>query len=457
MEDWNQVSSKGTTMLKYLLCLILMTGQMAFAQSKYVAGEGKFKADDGDSLSFIKKQLIHEAFIDVLSKEMDEMDMNKELFWQKFNESFDNMLAPADEALKKKYKIEDEKVDPKNKQRYVDALRLKKLKNRLRFGNLHRIIRSYAVKRMSRSAQDPKSRFIQLEAKVDRNLLAKTYYRFVQGKKSSDYGSLYINVEYELQHCSYTDLGVENDKDFTSVVNQHWLEWLSSESNKPKNIANIEIIDESKKKQLKEYQSLPLDKLLDSIPEIFVNSLLLNIKVVIDRKNFNKEFKEYEFSYDGAIYLQDLQTGKILTEAKIPKELRKYTNVPDVELSSRIANHVYRMPLEKFTRLKTAIANIPPLSLTKVITLFDYKNLNDVDKFINLVKNRGIKYSLGAQLISIGSNKAEIAVFFDGELKDLKELLNSVESAKKDLSFEFIDSDNALGIKFNKIEEVVDS
>lgn len=435
-------------MLKYLLLFMVFFTQVTFAQTKLVVGDGKFNAKETDALDFVKKQLIHEALLDIVTKELKEIGLNDELFWQKYNDGFETTIKSAQESLKTRFGIGTDKENAKSLEQYNDSLRFKKLNTRIKYANLHRVLSSYSIKRMSRAPQNPSLRFIKLEAKVDRSLLSKIYFQFVQGKKSSEYGSLFINTEYELINCSYSDLGVENEKDFTSVLNKHWLDWFNN--NRPENIANIEILDEDKKAKLKEFQSLPIEKSFDSIPDIFINSLLISIKVKVDLQEYSKVLKEHEFQYSGDIFLQDLQTGKIISQGSIPIDIQKYSNVADNNLSSVIANYVYRMPLALFTKFRTKMANIPPLKLSKTLTLFNYKNLKDVDDFIELIQEKGIKYSLSSKLISIGVNKATLLVYFDGEISEFKELLDSVESAKKDLPFEFIDSEDALGIKFNQ-------
>lgn len=440
-------------MLRFIWLLLLIS-QVTFAQSSAVIGEGRFLAKDSDSLQFIKKQLIHEALKDVISKEIKQLNLNLELFWQKYNDSLDDSLKTVDESLKRRFGIGTDKENSKEVEKYTDALRSKRLSARLKFAGLNRVMTSYSIKRMSRSTQNPSSRFIKLEAKINRPYLSKIYYRFVQGKKSSEYGGLYINTEYELVNCSYSDLGVENEKDFTQVLGQHWLEWFSK--NKPENLANIEILDEDKITQLKEFQAAPLEKQFEVVPEIFVNSLLLNVKIKIDLQNHSPILKEHQFHYSGNVYLQDLQTGKILMQGNIPLDSQKYSNVNSEEISSVIANYVYRMPLGQFTKLRSKIKNIPPLKLTRAITLFNYSNLKDVDSFIQLIEERGIKYSLSSKLISVGVNQSKVIVYFDGEISELKTLLDSVESAKKDLPFELIDSEDTLGIKFNKATNALD-
>ena len=312
-------------MLKYIWLLILLFTHLSIAQSQAVLGEGSFLAKNSDGLQFIKEQLIYEAMKDIITKELKTLNLNPELFWQKYNDSLDYSLKPVDESLKRRFGVGTSKENSKDLEKYTDAMRLKRLKARLKYSGLNGVMTSYSIKRMSRSAQNSNSRFIRLEAKINRSYLSKIYFRFVQGKKSSEYGGLYIQTQYELRNFSYTDLGVENEKDFTSVINEHWISWFSK--NKPTNIANIEILNEDKEAKLKDFQSLPVEKQFESVPEVFENSLLLHVKLILDLKNYSTALKEHEFSFKGYIYLQDLQTGKVLMQGSIPTDLQKYRNL----------------------------------------------------------------------------------------------------------------------------------
>ena len=96
--------NKGTFMVKYLVvfCLLLSLNIQA---EEYVLGEGRFNATDDDSLGFVKKQVIHQGFLDVISKELETMGLNKDLFWQKYDEKSKNSFASVELSLKEKYKI----------------------------------------------------------------------------------------------------------------------------------------------------------------------------------------------------------------------------------------------------------------------------------------------------------------------------------------------------------------
>jgi len=435
-------------MIKYIGVIFLFITLSAHADN-FIQGEGKFWAEDEDSLGFVKKQLIHEGFKDAISKELVSMSLNKSLFWDKYQEKFDIAFAPVEESLKNKYQIDSENVSDKKIKLYKSKLRIKKLKMRVKFGNLHRVVQSYAVKKITRALRNPNSRYIKLETQINKNLLSKIYYSYIRGKKHSEYGSLYIQVDYKLDGCSYTDLGVEKEKDFTEVVNDHWLKWFSQ--NKPNNIANVEILREDKAKKLKEYFKLPYERMIQDIPEVFVNSLYLKIEVKIKKVSSNEGIKEYEFSYGGGAYLLDLQSNNVLASYKFTNEDRTYRNTDYNVLSTRIANHVYRMPFGDFSKLKKVIRDITPINSINRVSLFDFANMNKVNQFLKLVEARGIKHSLKARLESIGTNRAEVVFFFDGNIEELKTLLISLQSAKSDMPFEFIDTDNLFGIKFKQV------
>lgn len=436
-------------MIKYILSslLVILFSLNSFAND-FIQGEGRFYSHNDDSISLIKSQTIHQGFVDVFSKEFDSMGLNKDLFWQKFEEKFKVRFESIENSLKAKYKIDTELETAKLKADYQKELRIKRLEAKEKFGSLHKVIQSYSLKRMSRSQQDPNARYVRLDAKVNRNLLSKIYYNFVRGKKSTDYGSLFLNISYKLKNASFTDLGVEKEKDFTEVVNNHWLKWFSD--NKPGNIANIEILKEDKLSRLQDYLKLPYEKMISDIPEVFVNSLYFDIEITIEKVGENEKFNDYLFSFSGGGYLLDLQGNNILAQMEFDKETKQYRNLKYEKLSTVIANYVYRMPLNDFEILKQKIKDIPPMNSIHRLSLFDYSNMSDIDNFLELIKGRGIKYSLNARLDSIGTNRAEIIIFMDGEMSDLRTLLKDIQSAKSDLSFDFIDTDNVLGIKFNK-------
>ena len=156
--------------MKKLISLLTLAGllwsSLALAND-YIEGEGRFYAGDDDSLAFVKSQLISNAFQDVISKELASMGLDANLFWNKWNARFDSYFTPVQEQLREKYKL-DEQGNGAQKNDYQKALRVKKLELQARYGDLARVVSSYSIKRMTRSTQVPNSRYMSLQAKVDR-------------------------------------------------------------------------------------------------------------------------------------------------------------------------------------------------------------------------------------------------------------------------------------------------
>lgn len=422
-----------------------------FAQDAYEKGEGKFYSTDDDSLTFIKEELIHLGFQDVISKKLEASGLNKELFWEKYNTQLQAAFKVVEENLRKKFQM-DEKPSPAQKESFVRELRQKKLVFKRRFGNLARVITSYSIDKTSRSAQNPKIRYIKLHAKVDEKLLTKIYYNYVQGKKTGDYGTLYIHVDYKLENANYTELGISNEGDFANVVNNAWLKDFAR--NKPGNIKNIEILQGQKLDSLMEYLKLPYERMIQEIPAEFVNSLYLKIDIDIKKVSADLDVNKYEFEFNGGLFLQDLQNLQILSSANFDSDIKDFTLTnKNSKLGNMIATFVYKIPMNAFREVNSSIKNIPPMTSIQRLALYDFQNIKSVYELMDTLKNKGIKYSLNARLESIGNSKAEIIVFYDGVETDLKALLSSIKSAKSGQTYDVIDSDTVLGIKFNKLED----
>lgn len=437
--------------MKWILFYLISFSSLSIA-ANFTKGDGKFLSKDGDGHQFIKEQLIHEGIKSIVSKELENLQLNKELFWNKYNDKLEERYKQIEENFRQSQNI-DENTDAKKLVRFEERLRIKKLKFRKRYANMHNMLPKYVIKKISRSPKNPKYRFIKMEGKIDTKLLTKVYYNLVRGKKRSDYGSLFLISNYELSGISYTELGIDNENDFEGEVTKNWLDWFSK--NKPLNIANAEIMDEEKKSKLNEYLKVPTESMLSAIPDVFVNSLLLDIEINIKKKKFEKSTGTYNFEYSGYAYLKDLQTNLVLGTYKFSKVQKSYRSSGEINIANLVANHVYQMAKGYFPQIQTRIKDITPVSTIQRLRVTNFQNMKQLNKFVQLIRERGVKYSLKVKLDLISREYADLILFYDGEIEDLKALFTSIKSAKKDLSFDLIDTNNALGIKFNREVEKI--
>jgi len=435
--------------MKWILFIILFQIPLSYS-GNLIKGEGKFTSVAGDSHEFIKKQLVFEGIKDIISKELEVLNLNKELFWQKYDEDLNKRLEDIETSYKTIKKFEEE-TNQKRKNRIIENIRIKKLKYRRTFLSLNKLLSKFSIKKMSRSQKNPRFRYIRIEGVIRSNKLTKIYYNLVRGKQVSEYGSLYLRPSFNLSGTTYSELGVENEKDLEGEVSKNWLEWLIK--NKPLNIANVEILEDEKEESFINLMKLPVVDYAQNIPEYFVNSLVLELEVNVVKEKFDPRLKESFYIYSGFAYLKDIQTNLTIGTFKFNKTEKTYRFSPKVNIANVIANHVYQMAKSSFPAIRRSIKNMSPISKMKKLQFEKYESINQVHDFLSLVESRGVKFSLKTKMNSFTQDQAAAILYYDGELNDLKQLFLQLQSAKKDLSFEVIDVDEQLGIKFNKVIE----
>lgn len=433
--------------MKWILLTLLLS--QSILASDFIRANGKFVAEDQDSYDFIQKQLIHVGFLDLIDKKLDQLGLNKELFWQKYNEGLNQNYTKIEEDLKAKLKI-TESSSTSDKAKFDKLLRNKKFEFREKFARINSAITRFVIKKKSRSQNYPRNRYITLEGTVNSSVLNKIYYKFVSGTKSSEYGSFFINVDYQLDGVTFSDLGVENENEFSNVITEKWIEWF--QKNKPANVSNVRQLNEENKDQLRELQKISSEELMGNIPSAFVNSLMLDVQIQIIREKFDKKKNQYEFQYQGSAYLKDLQTGLVVDTYELDDQLKVYNINESISLANIIVNHVYTMALGTFPQVVSSVRKMTTVNSIQKIAFVNFPNIEQIYALIDLIKERGIKYSLKVTLGNITRERAEVFCFYDGSVSELKGLINSLKSAKKGLEFDIVEQGTLLSIKYNVME-----
>jgi hypothetical protein len=439
-------------MIKFLSMILLLTSLSAVSAEKYVYGEGRFWAEDGDSLVFVKNQLLYTAFINVISKELETMGLDPEIFWQKYNDKFEVTFKGTQEKLIAKYKIEKKPTEAQ-KNKYKKSLRSLKLKKKRKFMSLGSIIRSFAIKKMSRSAVNHQSRFLSLEAKVNRISLNKLFYKMMREKQNSNYTNLYVIFEYELRDTNWSDIGVDGESIFTEEVNSHWVKWF--DANKPDNIEKVIFLNKDAQSEVKEHLRLGEADIVLHGNTILKSSLLLTNKIVLRKENIESNFKEFKFHYSGGQVLIDLATNRAVLENDISHRYKSYFDVAEDKLSSAIANYVYRLPLDNFSQVRRKIQKMLVPKMSKKIFLSGFRSIGQVMKFKKYLQDFGAKLRIRTRLSSFGREKSEVVVFYQGDDTILMNFLVELKKKSKtsEVEFDFIDPAQPFQIKFVKKEK----
>ena len=155
----------------------------------------------------------------------------------------------------------------------------------------------------------------------------------------------------------------------------------------------------------------------------------------------------------GYAYIKDLETNIVLGTYKFRPSHKQYRITAGVNIANLVANHVYQMAIGSFPRINNTIKETTPVSQIQKLVITNFKNTGELNRFIELVESRGLKFSIRAELESINEKNAQVLMYYDGESSDAKTFLLSLEAAKKDLSYDLIERGPVLGIKFKQVTE----
>lgn len=442
--------------MKFIISLLILAFSLnTFAANKYISGEGRFWAEEDDSLIFIKEQLVHNAFVSVITKELERLGLDVEMFWLKHNENFTDKFEPIKEKLIIKYGLNnpEKEATTKQKEKFKKAIRKIKLNRKRKYSKFSKIIQSFAIKKMSRSMQHSQSRFLSLEAKINRIALNKIYYKLIREVKTKVFKNLFLSFEYNLHGATWSDLNVDNEKTFTSEVNSHWLKWIEKEKNA--NVESVHWLKDGEENELKKHLAFKYEDIDFNIKKEFKDSIALIAKIDIIKGSENKTFKEYNFSYSVGFVLIDLETNFVLKSFDSKKIKKVFRGVDELKLSSVVANYLYRLPLDSFKDSLNFVKDTLIANKIKILKLRQFKNIDEVLKFTKQLEVNGIKLGLKTKLERFSRERSDLVVFYQGDDTILSKFLMELKSKKDNLEipFDFIDPAKPFEIVIKSVKE----
>lgn len=436
-------------MFKFIGLFLLLTSLFIgpVSAQDMIEGEGRFQSTQDDSLTFVRNQLLYQAYRDVLSKEMQSLGLDARAFWQKYEERFQNSFDTVRGELVEKHKIADGSTSAREKMDYEKELRSRELNARSRFGNIARAIESYSIKNMSRSAQAAQSRFLTLQARVNRKMLNSVYNEFMREGKGRYFSQIIITPEFQLKEGSWSDLGVETESELTGVVQQHWMTWFKN--NLTRFVHHPELGDREMEKKIEEYMRLSpdifssdsqtLDTQVDElgrennqpfkrdITSTLSNSLWLKVQLKLAKVRENEILNNRTLRYSGEMILIDLKTKQIIHAQDFLPEEHTYSVQDNHALSSNIASFLYRMPVTEFEKLPKIMQQMDSRAQMVKLTLGNMKSIEDFYQFREVLLKRGVTEDFGPKLIEYNGAQATVELYFKGERSVAFERLRSLD------------------------------
>lgn len=399
----------------------------AIDNNRVVEGEGQFEAMNEDSLAFINKQLLFEAFCDIITKELSGLGLDSSLFWNNFNASFENSFKTTDEELKKKYE--------KNETAYKKEVREKRLNARSSFYDLKSLITSYSIGRKSRSNKSSNTKYISLTAKLDYVKLQSMYNRLCVIDSGKKFQTLFIDLRFSLKNnTQLSDLMIESENDFTGLLKNHWRNWFLE--NFKDYIANVQFV---------EPMALSNDNINNNAnnnTSISGRSLMLTINVSLERAGDDIAKQMRSFYVDGDFVLSDLQTKSVISSFDFSREKKKYLYDNPVNFRSNIATYIYSYPISEFKSLKQNFLKLTGTQDKSTLRVVNVSSVLDLEVIAKDLTAKGILLQLEVLISKIESNQGTLELKYVGGSDKLKSFLASINGNEYPLINKVLKYDN---------------
>jgi hypothetical protein len=460
-----------------LLTIILIFSLTVKAQVSTVEGDGRFYSRDDDSLSFIKQQLLTNAFRDIFTKEMKEMGLDSDQFWRNYEEKFQQYFENVKTGLMAKHEVTEETAE-KNAD-YQKALRHERLRLKARYGRISRAIMQHSIKKMSRSPQVPNSRYISVKAKVNRRELHKIYLSFTGNEENKHYSTLYISSDFTLVDTTWSEIGIEVETDFTDVLRNNWKDQITAAmTNK---VDKVIFVDSAQTNELKKFSGLSLEIVKqvkmqsdensmaaestskDNVREVtdaismsndYASSIWLKINFKIKKIRENENAQKRTFEVSGDLFLQDLSSQKVVFFTDFDEFQNSYSYEDPKVMSNGLANAIYQVPLGSFKSFPRSLESAKTSLKRVTLEVSEYTNMSDLVNLTKFLSDKGVTKQFSPMIKSFDAKNAKILLEYSGEDQDMVTMLKSLSGMNIDQTSQlyFPSADNPFQVVVKKVE-----
>jgi hypothetical protein len=447
-------------------CLCFILTMPSYAQ---VEGQGRFQATDADSITFVRNQLLSEAVRDVVKKELTAMNLNAEGFFQRWNQRLEQSFDAINKEIREKHKVDQQELNSRQRQAFETELRARRLALKANYGGLTRAMTSYSIKNQSRSTQGGGTRFMTIDARVDRRVLNSIYSDFMREGRARYFRNLILSLNVDLKDAAWNEVGVQVQSDLTRVLEQHWSTQLRSRLSRQ--VGQIIVANEEINSNINQFFKMPLehssvlegevttinlnqDDLAEEITVVetqyvidaldtqtdqerdggdsslemnhFVDSLWLKINVQLTKVNEDIALGTRTFKYEGDFLLIDLRHREFIHAFSFTTETHQYSVVDLHQLSSSIATQIARMPRGEFDKIPRSLGQLRADRAQVQLVLHQMNSLQDYYHFGDLLTQVGLTKEFNPKLVRYEGKMATIHLSYKGDPMAMADMLRSI-------------------------------
>lgn len=399
----------------------------------------------------VKPYLLHQAVLDTVGQQAENLNLDKELFLGQLKEKFKIYFESykTRKATEKFGKNFTETMSQDEQKAFFDSLESSREKEFVNYAKLDRVLDAYAFKQIQRDQTNPESWNGVVFLNLNKTKLQR-YLSRLSSKDEKQYGLIQILTEINPIGFTWKELGVEQVSSFSDPLQESWLRWFSS--NLPNNVEEVSLCNEDCFEDFEKWQLIPQQEGM-RIPERIRNNLWLKVSYNLRKTKYLESINEWTFLWEGSVVLLDVNTKKILASFTLSPEEKTWRNLEQKDLNSALVSAMFRSPMDSFTKINRKIQDSPRLNGLSRLVVTGHKNLGDVLSLIDLLKKSSTSTSLELSLNSFSSSQAELLAFYQGEEKSFTDLLSRVKELKSSSNYSLVNEFSGLHHELKLIAE----
>lgn len=431
-----------------LSILILLTSSYLSAQENnsgteaFLSSQAKFLSRADDSLSLVKKQLIYLGTKELISKELDRMGLQSDLFWLRYQEELEKEKETLKEKYETRYNIKTGNVSKTKRLNFEKVLRLKTLDLERDFGNITQVLDSYKISSISRSSNNPLLRFINIKGRIDRRRLKNLYFNFFKSSDdSSQISNLYWFSSLKMTQGDWDTFGVSNKEKIISAINNSLLRKLTvgvSDS-----VDKILFADGLINKKIKSYVSRLTKKAEDLEKENgevtnenivddyeFSRSSFAEFKGFVSIKNVNEDLGVIDVEVLHNISIINLFNYEPILITKPRKTSISLRKDKDQNIASQLASFLHNQFSGYLPSLTESIKKEAKTGSSSRLVLNGISSVNEILQFQEILRKSGVSLRLDSSINKMNLTTCNLSLQFLGKEEQLRQILQGVSGSR---------------------------
>jgi hypothetical protein len=239
----------------------------------------------------------------------------------------------------------------------------------------------------------------------------------------------------------WEDLGFKDEILLTNSLLHSWIKWVGEHQKMDRNLLAA---CEHDCKKFYEWIQSPIEDSQTETEEVH-NPHWLKISYNVRKMYSDQKINEFRFEWEGNAILLDGK-GKMIREAfRIYPETKAWRGLSQKELNSALATSIYRSGLDSISRIVRKIEDSSSLeklklSVVRRLTIKGHKQMIDVIKLMELIKNLGVGE---LELESFNATEAQLRCSYNGEEKMFMDLLSKLKELKSTNNYKVVNESDA--------------